>query len=198
MVICIGGPTTAGKTTILKRLLEMFPDWKYIPRYTTRKPRKSEKPGVDYHFMPLARYQDQVQQGEIHASYRFGATFYGVSLKEIYQWRKRMGRTVIGDFGPCSLPLKKIFDEDAILIYIYATTTTLERRVRRERQEESPGEFRRRMGDIEEGFRKHGAQFDCIVLNDDDTSIEAAVHQIVVYLRRIEVERGVKIVGFSK
>ncbi|MFC1885526.1 guanylate kinase [Thermodesulfobacteriota bacterium] len=47
----ISGPSGSGKTTLLGAVLEKYQNLRYSISHTTRKPRKGEMNGVDYHFI---------------------------------------------------------------------------------------------------------------------------------------------------
>lgn len=47
----VSAPSGSGKTTLCKALLKHYPDMVYSISTTTRKPRKGEADGVDYHFI---------------------------------------------------------------------------------------------------------------------------------------------------
>lgn len=55
-VIC--GPSGAGKTTLVKRLMRDFPgEFRLSVSHTTRPPREGEKDGVDYHFVSPEEFE---------------------------------------------------------------------------------------------------------------------------------------------
>ena len=53
-VIILTAPSGAGKSTITKYLLEHYPNLAFSISATTRKPRGTEKDGVEYHFLSAA------------------------------------------------------------------------------------------------------------------------------------------------
>lgn len=64
LLIVVSGPAGSGKTTLCARLSEAYPQAiRRVITCTTRAPRVGEVDGVDYHFLPRARFEQQVAQG---------------------------------------------------------------------------------------------------------------------------------------
>ena len=51
----VSAPSGAGKTSLVKALMEREPRIRFSVSYTTRKPRPNEIPGRDYHFVSTPR-----------------------------------------------------------------------------------------------------------------------------------------------
>jgi guanylate kinase len=71
----IAAPSGAGKTTLCKAALNRFTDMLYSISYTTRKPRRGERDGVDYHFISTDDFKKRIEAGrwaewaEVHGNY---------------------------------------------------------------------------------------------------------------------------------
>ncbi len=77
----ISAPSGAGKSTLCRAMRDHFSDLLYSISYTTRSPRKGERNGVDYHFIPpddfekgISRHQ-WAEWAEVHGNY------YGTSAE---------------------------------------------------------------------------------------------------------------------
>src|SRR2546423_7549422 len=53
----ISAPSGAGKTTLVKALLQSEPRLRLSVSHTTRKMRPTESQGREYHFVPLAEFE---------------------------------------------------------------------------------------------------------------------------------------------
>ena len=51
ILLIVSSPSGAGKTTLTRRLLQEFPQFRFSVSHTNRKPRANEVDGQDYHFV---------------------------------------------------------------------------------------------------------------------------------------------------
>ncbi len=58
----VSAPSGAGKTSLVKALLETLSGIEVSVSHTTREPRYGEVSGVDYHFIDAAGFQQLVSQ----------------------------------------------------------------------------------------------------------------------------------------
>lgn len=61
----IAGPTAVGKGTVIKYILEHFPDVHLSVSATTRAPRPGEVDGVSYHFLSMAEFDAKIAEGQM-------------------------------------------------------------------------------------------------------------------------------------
>jgi guanylate kinase len=85
-IIIITAPSGAGKTTITKHLLNRFPQkLSFSISAATRKPRGSEKDGVDYYFISEEDFNQKIQHEEfVEWEMVYEGKYYG-SLKSELQ-----------------------------------------------------------------------------------------------------------------
>lgn len=76
LVLC--GPSGTGKSTLIKRLFEEFPDTLgFSVSHTTRVPRPGEEHGKHYYFTTKDNMQDLIDQGEFIENAVFSDNMYG-------------------------------------------------------------------------------------------------------------------------
>lgn len=75
----ISAPSGAGKTTLVKAVLEQFADMLYSISYTTRKPRADEQNGVDYHFVSKQDFKKGIKKGHWAEWAEVYGNYYGTS-----------------------------------------------------------------------------------------------------------------------
>ena len=56
----VAAPSGAGKTTLVRLLLEQQPDVHLSISYTTRAPRPGEQNGREYHFVEASQFQGMI------------------------------------------------------------------------------------------------------------------------------------------
>ncbi len=75
----VSAPSGAGKTTLCKVVRDRFPDMGYSVSHTTRKPRKGEKNGIDYHFITTGAFKKKIRQAKWAEWARVHGNYYGTS-----------------------------------------------------------------------------------------------------------------------
>ena len=90
----ISGPAGAGKTEIVKKLLEKHPDVKLSVSCTTRAPRPGEVNGVNYHFVSDERFTQLVNEGAFYEWAHVHQNRYG-TLKSTVQQELEEGHDLI-------------------------------------------------------------------------------------------------------
>jgi len=79
----IAAPSGAGKTSLVKALMQHEPRMRFSVSYTTRQPRQNEVDGKDYHFVSQARFQEMVARNEFLEHAKVFDNFYGTSLSAV-------------------------------------------------------------------------------------------------------------------
>ena len=90
----ISGPAGAGKTEIVKRLLERHPDVRLSVSCTTRAPRPGEVDGVNYHFVSEERFKELVDRDAFYEWAHVHQNHYG-TLKQTVQRELGEGHDLI-------------------------------------------------------------------------------------------------------
>lgn len=63
LLMILSAPSGAGKTSISREILRMFPKIRFSVSYTTRPPRPGEADGRDYHFVSEEVFRQQIARG---------------------------------------------------------------------------------------------------------------------------------------
>ena len=165
--IIISAPSGAGKTTLVKRLLETGLPIEFSISACSRKARENEINGKDYYFLTIDEFKTQIQNSSfIEWEEVYENNFYGTLKKEIDDiWK--MEKHVIFDVDvQGGISLKKYFGKNAISIFIKPPSlkTLIERLVKRNTENVASISSR-----IEKSKKemKYINEFDCIVENDD-------------------------------
>ena len=89
ILLIISSPSGAGKTTLTHKFLEdaYFADFGFSVSHTTRKPRRNEVEGQDYHFVDEADFQARIDHGDFLEWAKVHGNFYGTSLSELARAR---------------------------------------------------------------------------------------------------------------
>ena len=83
-IILITAPSGSGKTSIVKYLLEKFPQLSFSVSATTRLPRKNEKDGVDYYFITDNEFKEKIHHKEfLEWELVYEGKYYGTLKSEM-------------------------------------------------------------------------------------------------------------------
>jgi guanylate kinase len=166
-LVIISAPSGAGKTTIVKYIMEKNPALGFSVSATSRAPREGESDGVDYHFLTVDDFRSKIDQGLfVEWEEVYPGQYYGTLLSEIERLRS-MGKHLVFDVDvKGGINLKRQFGNDAISLFIMPPSVQeLESRLRlRGKESEEKIRMRVEKAAIE---LNDAAMFDVIVVNDN-------------------------------
>jgi|TARA_B100001971_G_scaffold203534_1_gene218497 guanylate kinase len=96
MLIIISSPSGVGKTTLVKLLAERNENFEISISSTTRKPRKNEIEGKDYHFVNEKKFNDLIRTRSFYEYARVFTNLYG-TLKDPVIKSVSQGKDVLFD-----------------------------------------------------------------------------------------------------
>ena len=82
-LIVITGPSGVGKGTIVRSLLQRYPELSLSVSTTTRKPRPGEIEGVDYYYTSREKFQEAIAQGEFLEWAEYAGNYYGTPQSQV-------------------------------------------------------------------------------------------------------------------
>ena len=83
-VIALFGKAGSGKDTILRALVNKFPDrYNEIVSCTTRPPREGEQEGINYYFLTVDQFTEKVLNGDMLEATEFNNWHYGTALSSL-------------------------------------------------------------------------------------------------------------------
>ena len=83
-LIVFSAPSGAGKTTLVKYIIETFSDIEFSISATSRIARGDEKDGVDYYFLSNKEFKARIENEEfIEYEEVYGGKFYGTLKSEV-------------------------------------------------------------------------------------------------------------------
>jgi guanylate kinase len=159
----VAAPSGAGKSSLVKALLELDSHLRLSVSHTTRAPRGQEQQGREYHFIDEAAFRAMVSNQDFFEWAEVHGHLYGTS-KSAIEARVAGGQDVVLEIDwQGALQIKKLFP-NAILIFILPPSwEELQQRLNR-RGEDRPEVIARRM----ENARVEVAQaraFDFVIIN---------------------------------
>lgn len=161
----IAAPSGAGKTSLVKSLLERRPELHVSISHTTRARRPTEQPGREYYFVTVPEFQELIGQGEFLEYAQVFDNYYGTGRRPVEQ-QLRQGRNVILEIDWQGARLvRKAMPECSSIFILPPSRSALEERLRN-RQTDSAEVIARRLRDAV-GDMSHWNEFEYVVVNDD-------------------------------
>ena len=169
----ISGFSGAGKGTLVKRLLEKYPeDYRLSISKTTRAPRKGEVDGIHYFFVSRERFESEIEDGQFIEHAEFNGNYYGTPFAWVLE-QLESGQDVLLEIEvQGALQVKERFP-DAVLIFV--TPPSMQELVARllKRGTETPEDIRNRLEIAGVRECRLMPDYDFIVVNDDlETCVE--------------------------
>ncbi|MCU0407993.1 MAG: guanylate kinase [Bacteroidales bacterium] len=171
--IIVSAPSGAGKTSIVNHLLESGLRLGFSVSATTRKPRGSEKNGVEYFFLDAVDFRKRVSEGQfVEWEEVYNGTMYGTLRSEVDRIWGSGGHLLFDVDVKGGISLKKVFADSALSLFIMPPSVAeLEARLKN-RGTDTPEVIAVRVGKAEEEIKLAG-MFDTIVINDDLCTAQA-------------------------
>lgn len=160
----ISAPSGAGKTSLVRALLERRKQLVVSVSHTTRRPRAHEVDGQDYHFVTIERFEALVQQQAFLEHARVFDNYYGTGAQQVRE-RLAAGSDVILEIDWQGAAQVRAAMPDCVSIFILPPSREALARRLRERRTDSPEVIERRLRDAVADMR-HYREFDYVVIND--------------------------------
>src|SRR5690554_3990266 len=181
--IIFSAPSGAGKTTIVRALLERMDELAFSISACSREPRVNEIHGKDYYFLGIEGFKEKIEANAfIEWEEVYKDHFYGTLKAEVDRlWAEN--KVVVFDVDVYGgINLKKYFGDDALSIFIQPPSIeVLEQRLR-DRKTETEDKIKTRMKKAGEELSKL-QNFDTSVINKDlELTIQAVENLVKEYI----------------
>ncbi len=161
----VSAPSGAGKTSLVRALVEANDDLSVSVSHTTRRKRPGEVDGINYHFISEAQFNDIKRQGGFFEWAQVFDNFYGTSKQSVIELLNQGVDVILEiDWQGASQVKQQMPDSVAIFILPPSTATLRDRLTQRGQDE--PSVIERRMQSARDEI-SHYANADFIVLNDN-------------------------------
>ena len=173
----IAAPSGAGKTSLVKALMQREPRLQFSVSYTTRAPRPNEVDGRDYHFVTQVRFEEMVARGEFLEHARVFDNFYGTGLDAV-QASLQIGQMLLLEIDwQGARQVRERLPEALTIFILPPTRQALEERLRA-RSTDSDAVIERRLQGAALDLT-HWKEFDYVVVNDDFERAQGDLLEIV-------------------
>ena len=167
----VAAPSGAGKTSLVKALLERRPELRLSVSHTTRQPRPTEAEGREYFFVAGDTFRELAARQQFLEHAQVFDNHYGTGRAPVEN-HLAQGRSVILEIDWQGARQVRASLPQCVTIFILPPSRgALEKRLR-DRRTESDAAIARRLADAV-GDMSHWNEFDYVVVNDDfDRALE--------------------------
>jgi len=178
VLFIISAPSGGGKSTIAAAVRQRVDGLGYSISHTTRKPRRDEKDGVDYHFVDERTFIEMIERDAFLEWARVFDNFYGTSLSGIRELTAS-GRDILLDVDiQGGWNIKTRFPESVLIFLVPPSLQVLEQRLRI-RGTDDDAVVRCRMDQALDDI-KNCTWYDYIVVNDRLEKAIDETHAIII------------------
>ncbi len=182
-IIIISAPSGAGKTTIVKHLLYVFPQLGFSVSATSRKIRQGEKNGREYYFVHSAEFEQMIEDGKLLEWQEvYPGSYYGTQVSEVERIATNAQFPVFDVDVVGGLNIKKMYGANALAIFIKPPSYEILESRLRSRATDSEESLQKRLlkAKWELSFEK---DFDIIIVNNRlDDAFEQAEKLVIDFL----------------
>ncbi len=173
----IAAPSGAGKTTLVKLLLDRNPGLEFSVSYTTREQRKTEIDGRDYFFVDEERFSQLKEEDELLESALVFGNYYGTGRSQVQQHLARGNHVILEIDWQGARQVRESIPDCVSIFILPPARPELERRLRT-RGTDSDEVIARRLQEAH-GDMSHWDEFDFVIINDD---VDIAVGELEAIL----------------
>ncbi|MGN0291038.1 MAG: guanylate kinase [Lachnospiraceae bacterium] len=178
ILIVVSGFSGSGKGTIMKELLNKYPDnYALSISATTRLPRDGEREGVEYFFKTTEEFEQMIEDGDLVEYAQYVGNYYGTPRAYV-ESQLAAGKDVILEIEiQGALKIKERFPETVLLFVTPPSAQILKERLVGRGTEDMATIEKRLSRAVEEA---QGIEnYDYLVINDDLAECVEEVHQII-------------------
>ncbi len=159
----VAAPSGAGKSSLVKALMELDSHLSVSVSHTTRAPRGQEQDGREYQFIDEAAFRAMVDRAEFFEWAQVHGHLYGTSRVGL-QARLAAGEDVVLEIDwQGALQIKQIFAHAVLIFILPPSWEELEMRLRR-RGEDRPETIAQRLANARTEVA-HARHFDFVIIN---------------------------------
>ena len=161
----ISAPSGAGKTSLVKALLEQVSGVVVSVSHTTRAPRAGEQDGVDYHFIDKAEFERLVGRGEFLEHAQVFDNYYGTRRATVLERLEADEDVILEIDWQGARQVSEAFPQAVRIFILPPSREALQARLAT-RGQDSEDVISRRMADAFDEL-KHYNEYDYLIFNDE-------------------------------
>lgn len=162
-LFCVAAPSGAGKSSLVKALLEIDSRLAVSVSHTTRAPRGQEVQGREYWFVDEPAFRAMIGRNEFFEWAQVHGKLYGTSRKAVEERLVRGDDVVLEIDWQGALQIKQLFAHAVLIFILPPSWEELEQRLRR-RGEDLPATIAQRLANARDEVAQ-ACHFDFVIIN---------------------------------
>jgi len=185
-VFIVSAPSGAGKTSLVRALLDADSQVKLSVSYTTRAPRPGEVEGQHYHFVDLTVFMAMLNRGDFLESAEVYGNRYGTSQRWI-ETQLAQGVDILLEIDwQGALQVRRLMPQVISIFILPPSIEALKARLTG-RAQDAEEVIARRVAAAREDM-SHVGEFDYVIINDDFATAASEL-QAVVKASRLQLNQ---------
>ncbi|WP_455218990.1 guanylate kinase [Kaarinaea lacus] len=178
----VAAPSGAGKTSLVKALLESTAGITVSVSHTTRQARPGEVHGEDYYYVDVPSFEAMIERDAFLEYARVFDNYYGTSRQSVESTLAGGLDVILEIDWQGAQQVRKLYPESCGIFILPPSRAALEERLRARGQDDE-AIVQRRMRDAEAEM-SHYREFDYLVINDEFDQALQALRAIVIARRQ--------------
>ena len=186
----VAAPSGAGKTSLVRKVLDTMPRIQVSVSHTTREIRPGEVDGRDYHFVSKQQFASMVEQSSFLEHAQVFGHHYGTSRKWVVQTLQQGIDIILEIDWQGARQIRQLFSSAQSIYILPPSMEALQQRLQA-RGQDSQSVITLRMNEAKSEM-SHTGEFDYLLINND---FQSAVNDFksIITTNRLKMERQVKI-----
>lgn len=161
----VSAPSGAGKTSLVKALLDAQPQVRVSVSHTTRPMRPGEEDGVNYHFVSREAFLERLQHNEFLEHAEVFGNLYGTSQRWVEQTLKEGYDLILEIDWQGAQQVRRLMPQAKSIFILPPTQEALRQRLTNRGQDSDEVIDKRMREAVSE--MAHYVEYDYLVINDD-------------------------------
>ena len=161
----ISAASGAGKTSLVKAVLQQVSGIEVSVSHTTRAPREGEVDGVDYHFVDKEIFEGMVEAGEFIESATVFGNMYGTSQQHLQEQLLKGSDVILEIDWQGARQIRQLMNDCRTIYIVPPSIIALRERLTSRGQDDESVISKRMREAISE--MSHYVEFDYLIINDD-------------------------------
>ncbi len=177
----VSAPSGAGKTSLVKAVIESTRDICVSVSHTTRKMRPGEQDGVNYHFVDQTRFMSMLEESAFLEHAQVFDNYYGTSRQWVEDTLNKGLDVILEIDWQGAAQVRRLIPDTISLFILPPSQATLRERLT-QRGQDDHSIIERRMRDARQEI-EHYIESDYLIVNDNFDTAKHQFQAIITALR---------------